>query len=148
LKVQSQDAATLRFGFLPSDFHPMILFLGEAEALRKFAQLLRSLPQSAAEIALERSVFCAPVEETSILLTQSGDEPGMRVVPHRKRSFIWTVEDCRATALAEMVEELAEPGRKSGSAMLECGSIGETPVKVSRGEYTDDFLRGDEYAGR
>jgi hypothetical protein len=29
---------------------------------------------------------------------------------------------------------------KSGSEILEVGSEGEIPVKISRGEFTDDFL--------
>lgn len=148
LDTRAREAATLRFGFLPSDFHPLMLFLGEAAALSNFAQLLRSFAQSAADIALEQSAFCAAHEGTAILLTRSGAAAGMRAVPHHQRSFIWTVEPWQAEMFADMVEELVEPGRKSGSAMLECGSIGETPVKVSRGEYTDDFLRGGQLANR
>ena len=35
----------------------------------------------------------------------------------------------------------AAPSRISGSEMLECTTEEEIPVMVSRGEYTDDFLR-------
>lgn len=146
MDMREQAAGTLRLGFLPSDFHPLVLFLGEAEALRSFAQLLRGFAQSAADIALEQAAFCAAYDQTCILLTRSGAASGMRGVPGRRRAFTWAVEPWQAEMFADLVEELAEPGRKSGSAMLECGSIGETPVKVSRGEYTDDFLRDGQSA--
>jgi hypothetical protein len=35
---------------------------------------------------------------------------------------------------------LRQRDTKSGSEILELGSEGEIPVKVSRGEFTDDFL--------
>jgi hypothetical protein len=65
--------------------------------------------------------------------------PGMRPVGSGQ-SFTWTVAPWQAEFFAEMVGDLAEPARKSGSAVLECGSIGEIQVKVSLGEFTDDFL--------
>ena len=42
--------------------------------------------------------------------------------------------------MAERIELLTERDNKSGSEILEIGSEGEIPVKVSRGEFTDDFL--------
>jgi len=42
--------------------------------------------------------------------------------------------------MAERIELLTERDTKSGSEILEIGSEGEIPVKVSRGEFTDDFL--------
>ena len=37
---------------------------------------------------------------------------------------------------------LRYPSRAAGSEILECTTEEEIPVKVSRGEYTDDFLLG------
>ena len=42
--------------------------------------------------------------------------------------------------MAERIEPLTERDNKSGSETLEIGGEGEIPVKVSRGEFTDDFL--------
>jgi len=54
--------------------------------------------------------------------------------------FEWRLDPARAAAFAELVETLAASGRLAGSELLECGAADEIPVKVSRGEYTDDFL--------
>ncbi|MGP0090898.1 MAG: hypothetical protein ACLPKB_13210 [Xanthobacteraceae bacterium] len=131
----------LRFGFLPSDFHPLVLFLGEADDMRTFAALLRQFAKDRHERRLEASACCAPADGAAILLTQKGPAPGMRPTETAGASFIWTVEPWRAQIFADLVEELSDPGRRSGSAMLECEAIGETPVKVSLGEYSEDFLR-------
>jgi hypothetical protein len=130
----------LRFGFLPSDFHPLVLILGEAGDLCRFAVLLRRFAEDPQDIQLRDCGICLPADDTAILLTAAGAEPGMRPVADRPKTFTWTVEPWQAEMFAEDLEALAQPGRKSGSALLECESIGEIPVKVSLGEFTDDFL--------
>ena len=47
----------------------------------------------------------------------------------------------QAGAFADQIDQLAVPSRAAGSEILECTTEEEIPVKVSRGEYTDDFLR-------
>lgn len=129
----------LRYGFLPSDYHPMLLFLGEAADLRAFAGLMRDFAQAQRDIRFETAAFMHAADKTRVLLTGSGPQPGMRAVDHAARSFVWTLEPWQAEMFAEELAHLARPGRKSGSAMLEA-ALGEIPVKVSLGEYTDDFL--------
>ena len=46
----------------------------------------------------------------------------------------------RAAAFADQIDQLALPSRAAGSEILECTTEEEIPVKISRGEYTDDFL--------
>jgi hypothetical protein len=46
-----------------------------------------------------------------------------------------------ASTFADRLDSLAEPGRLAGSEHLDCGTRDGIAVKVSRGEYTDDFLR-------
>ena len=137
----------LRYGFLPSDFHPLMLFLGEAEDLRRFAGLLRGYSREPREFSFETVPFMHAAERTPVLLTTVGAEPGMRAVPTAARSFIWTLEPWRAELFAEMLVDLARPECRSGSVMLETAP-GEVAVKVSFGEYTDDFLMKPEATGR
>jgi hypothetical protein len=85
----------LRYGFLPSDFHPMILFLGEAEDLRRFAALMHGFSQERRDIAFETVAFMHAAQTTRVLLTTAGAEPGMRAVPAVVPSFIWTLEPGR-----------------------------------------------------
>ena len=54
--------------------------------------------------------------------------------------FVWKLTDWQARRIADRIELLSAPDSKSGSEILENGSDGEIPVKVSRGEFTDDFL--------
>jgi hypothetical protein len=130
----------LRFGFLPSDFHPMVLFLGEREAMRAFASVLEQFARESTDVQLHACDFSAPADGISITLTGTGAMSGMHPLGDDRNAFTWTVEPWQAELFADMVADLAKPGRKSGSAVLECRSVGETPVKVSLGEFTDDFL--------
>jgi hypothetical protein len=129
----------LRYGFLPSDFHPMMLFLGEAEDLRRFAAVLHDFSRDRRDVALETMAFMHAAEETPVRLTTSGAAPGMRAVRGAARAFVWSLAPAQAALFAEMLNDLARPGARSGSIMLEAVH-GEIPVKVSFGEYTDDFL--------
>lgn len=137
----------IRFSFLPSDFHPMVLFLGEAPAMRHFAGLLRTFAKNPVDMEFESSKILFTVDNTKIRLTNSAQQPGMQKVPEAARSFVWNLESWQAELFADMVEELAEPDCKSGSALLEAAH-GEIKVKVSLGEYTEDFLTKDEIVGR
>jgi hypothetical protein len=132
----------LRLGFLPSDFNPMLLMLGEAEDLRALAGVLRQFARQGGSVALDELAFCA-AWRTRVMLVgtgiEAGDPPGLH--PGQGAGcFVWRLDAARAAAFAELVEMLAAPGRIAGSEMLECGIAEETPVKVSRGEYTDDFI--------
>jgi hypothetical protein len=121
----------LRIDFLPSDFNPMVLVLGEAEDLHRLAATLRNFARAPAE---------APLEQSRVRLTAStgplgihpADEPG---------AFLWRLDAAHAETFADQIDSLAQPSRVAGSEILECTTEEEIPVKVSRGEYTDDFLR-------
>ena len=129
----------LRIGFLPSDFNPMVLMLGEAEDLRLLATVLRRFAREQMDVALDRLGFCA-APRTTVALTASPGDPGIqRLADHQ---FAWRLDAERATAFAEQIDQLAVPSRLAGSEILACSTGEEIPVKISRGEYTEDFLRG------
>jgi hypothetical protein len=128
----------LRVGYLPSDFHPMVLLLGEAEDLRALAAVLRRCARERRAMPLEALAFCEMANGTRILLSCSDQAEGMRSVPGG--GLAWRLAPGSAEGFAELVEQLAVRSRVAGSEMLECETEGEIPVKVSRGEYTDDFL--------
>jgi hypothetical protein len=62
------------------------------------------------------------------------------VQPCEGHAFIWRVPADLAAGFADRLDDLAEPGRVAGSEQLDCGTEDGIAVKVSRGEYTDDFL--------
>jgi hypothetical protein len=134
----------LRIGFLPSDFNPMVLMLGEAEDLRLLAGVLRRFGHEQADVRLDELGFCTAVR-TAITLTASPGPVGIQTVPDAVGRLVWRLDAARASAFADQIDQLAVSSRAAGSEILECTTPGdiqgeEIPVKVSRGEYTEDFL--------
>ncbi|MBR1157932.1 hypothetical protein [Bradyrhizobium elkanii] len=126
----------LRFEYMPSDFHPLFLFLGEAADLAALATLLRHFAENPQSIAVAERIPGA-VSRDALVLAPADDEFGMRDLGGR---FAWKLTDWQAERIAERIELLTPEDNKSGSEIVEIGSDGEIPVKLSRGEFTDDFL--------
>ena len=129
----------LRVGYLPSDFNPMMLMLGEAEDLRLLAGVLRRFARERTDVRLNELGFCA-APSTPLTVTASPGAPGIQ--PIADNSFVWRLDAAQAGKFADQIDQLAIPSRTAGSEILECTTEEEIPVKVSRGEYTDDFLLG------
>jgi hypothetical protein len=130
----------MRIGFLPSDFNPMILMLGEAEDCRALGGVLRRFARDGADVAFAELGFCQVVGK-DVLLTAAPGPAGVQSC--QEHAFIWRVPRDMAAGFAERLDNLAEPGRVAGSENLDCGTEDGIAVKVSRGEYTDDFLTSD-----
>ena len=128
----------LRVGFLPSDFNPMVLMLGEAEDLRLLAGVLRRFAHERTDVRLNELGFCFAAR-TALTVTASPGAPGIQ--PIADNNFVWRLDAARAGEFADQIDHLAVPSRAAGSEILACTTEEEIPVKVSRGEYTDDFLR-------
>ncbi|MFB9268511.1 hypothetical protein ACFFWD_36240 [Bradyrhizobium erythrophlei] len=126
----------IRYEFMPSDFNPIFLILGDQADLARLAATLRvfarqprtmSLADEMPEFRPQTPLTFAPPEE-AFGLRRDG------------LNFIWYLNDWQALHVADRIEALAAPQAKSGSNIFEIGSDGEIPVKVSRGEFADDFL--------
>jgi hypothetical protein len=128
----------LRIGFLPSDFNPMVLMLGEAEDLRLLAAVLRRFAHEQTDVPLDQLGFCTGLR-TAVTVTASPGAPGIQPVADSR--FVWRIDAQLATEFADQIDQLAVPSRAAGSEILECTTEEEIPVKISRGEYTEDFLR-------
>jgi hypothetical protein len=131
----------LRYGFLPSDFNPMLLFLGEPDGLRDLAAALERFARAPAEAELAALLprAEAPGGER-VVVVPAADRPGLR---RDAAGFEWRLDPGRAAEYAAEVAALAAPGRRAGSAMLGPEAPGERegiPVKVSLGEYLDEVL--------
>ena len=66
--------------------------------------------------------------------------PGLRRLPAPDTGFAWCLDPATASDFATRADRLARPGRDAGSDVLTCDGAEEVPVKLSRGECTDDFL--------
>lgn len=129
----------MRIGFLPSDFNPMILMLAEAEDCRALGGVLRSFARDGRDVMLGELGFCQ-IANTDVLLTAAPGPAGIQRC--EEHPFIWRVPSNLAADFADRLDDLAEPGRVAGSEHLDCGTADGIAVKVSRGEYTDDFVNG------
>jgi hypothetical protein len=126
----------LRFEYMPSDFHPIFLVVGEGADLAALAKLLRRFSEKPEEISVRDHIPDAR-SRAPLMLSPADGEFGMRDV---EGAFSWRLNDWQARRIAERIETLTPEDNKSGSEILEVGSDGEIPVKVSRGEFPDDFL--------
>jgi len=126
----------MRVGFLPSDFNPMILMLAEAEDIRSLGGVLRTFAREGREVSFRDLGFCK-VHGADLRLSAA---PGPIGVQRDTDGFVWRVPAELAAVFADRLDDLAEPGRVAGSEQLDCGTEDGIAVKVSRGEYTDDFL--------
>jgi hypothetical protein len=131
----------MRIGFLPSDFNPMILMLGEAEDCRALGGVLRRFARDGTDVAFSTLGFCQIIG-TDVLLTAAAGSAGVQQC--KDHAFIWRIPPETAAEFAERLDDLADPGRIAGSEVLDCDTRDGITVKVSRGEYTDDFLRGQQ----
>lgn len=127
----------LRFDYMPSDFHPLFLFLGEAADLAALAGALKEFAAEPRELVLAERLPRA-LSRTALSLVPADSQYGMRL--ETGGAFRWNLNAWQAEQLAERIDALSDTAHKSGSDIFELGVEGEIPVKVSRGEFTDDFL--------
>ena len=129
----------LRFDYLPSDFNPMFLFLGERQDLTALAWLLRSFASSPRQLDVREQIAGAKSRAT-LQLVPAEDAAGDFGMKQNHEVFRWHLNAWQAEKIAERIELLTPVHQKSGSDIIELGIEGEIPVKVSLGEFTDDFL--------
>jgi hypothetical protein len=129
----------LRFDHLPSDLNPLFLFLGEKQDLMALANLLRSFASSPRPLDVRQQLSGAVSRTTLRLVPAEGDAANFGMKQDRD-GFRWTLNSWQAEKIAERIELLTPAHQKSGSDIIELGVEGEIPVKVSLGEFTDDFL--------
>src|SRR5262249_61120381 len=83
----------LRFSYLPSDFHPMLLLLGEAEDLMKLATFLRLTVASGEAKQLETASFAAPSDTRVVIIAgerQHGLGLRLDAMAGDQKAFRWS----------------------------------------------------------
>lgn len=129
----------LRFDYLPSDFNPLFLFLGERQDLTVLAGLLRSFAKAPRQLDV-REQLAGATSRTTLRLVPVEGEAGDFGMRQDGDGFRWGLNAWQAEKIAERIELLTPAHQKSGSDIIELGLEGEIPVKISLGEFTDDFL--------
>lgn len=126
----------LRFDFMASDFNPHLLILGDHAELAELASVLRGYAEGEEPVDLACR-FPNPAATASLLLAPA-DEARQGVHHEEGTVFKWGLLGWQASVIADGIEKLNED--RSGSQVFELGAEGEIPLKVSHGEFTDDFL--------
>lgn len=131
----------LRFDNMPSDFNPTFLFLGESDDLAALALLLRGFSQDPQTVDVRESIPDTGGRSQLALVQGEGpDAPyGLRATTQNNH-FTWMLNAWQAEQIAIRIEALTRPELKSGNDIVELGLEGEIPVKISRGEFTNNFL--------
>lgn len=135
----------LRIGFMPSDFHPLLLVLGNSEDLSFFSKLLDEFSHTGSSIEL--SSIDNVYADIAVSLTEDSGRQGLWKRRDDDRHLDWLLSRSDAAHFSAQVKELLQNDNKSGSVMLEFGYVNETKVKVSLGEYEDTFLVKDDQRG-
>lgn len=131
----------LRFDNMPSDFNPMFLFLGYRDDLLALIKVLRDFESNPAAVDVREAIPDAGGRsQLSIIPGEGTDAPyGLRPTSGENH-FTWMLNAWQAGQVALRIEALTPKELKSGNDIIELGLEGEIPVKVSRGEFTDNFL--------
>jgi hypothetical protein len=71
---------------------------------------------------------------------EEGSAGNYGLMPDGPGSFRWGLNAWQANEIAGRIELLTPAHNKSGYEIIELGAEDEIPVKISLGEFTDDFL--------
>lgn len=123
----------MRLSFMPSDDDPMLLIQGSADDFRALAGVLRYFAGDPIDTRVDRLPF-GRSGAVPLTIALAPDQCGMGRHPADPDSFLWLLDPDRALGFAALIESMSDPARKSGSALLSCGTNGEIQVRISRAD--------------
>lgn len=135
----------LRMSFMPSDFHPILLVLGQAEELIVLANALDKFSQQGGRLVLNDEGLHST--DTRVELqehdTDACKKVGLWPTSPGGMELEWNLPLAYARIFSDEVANLAKSGEVAGSTTLECDVLGEVRVKVSIGEWEENYLTDD-----
>lgn len=135
----------LSFVYMPSDYHPLLLVLGEHDDLDSFSACLASFARQPSDVNLKLALT-ARAGGAQVILRPAATDTGLRQEAPGADRLIWAITPETATAFADEVARLVADTALAGSVTLEIGVIDEVKVQVSCGEWEDPAIRGSEEA--
>lgn len=131
----------LRFHYMPSDFHPLLLIVGERSDISQLQEFFYELSLNPHDVSIDELPF---VSSTTFKVTVKfiDDKTSKGLILHRipEKHLDWEIDKETATVFAEELRESIESDNKSGSCFLEIGYVGEIRAKVMFGEFDDSYL--------
>lgn len=132
----------LRMGFMPSDFHPVLLVLGQPQHLMKLADALEQFSEQGGSLVLnDEGLFST---DTHVVIEECALDDGTKVGLWQRApgstELVWRLPKQYAWIFSNEVANLAQGSEVAGSVTLECEVLGEIRVKVSIGEWEEEYL--------
>lgn len=135
----------LRMSYMPSDFHPILLVLGQAEDLMVLANALEKFSEQGGQMDLNDEGVQST--DTRVELREQEPDGGEKLGLWPKSSgsmeLAWHLPVGYARIFSDEVANLSASDDPAGSTTLECDVLGEVRVKVSIGEWEETYLTDD-----
>ena len=132
----------IRYGYLPSDFHPQFLILGDRQEIIGLMEEILDFSENGKCRTIENAAQMATRNGAVLTLLSSDLSEGL-VKTNAGNEFEWRLDRDHACIFVSMIEEMIKTNLPSGSVFLELNHDTGIPVKVSFGEYTETFLLDD-----
>lgn len=135
----------LRMSFMPSDFHPILLVLGQADELMALADALEKFSEQGGRLVLNDEGVHSTDTRVELQETEpnAGEKLGLWPASPGSMELAWRLPMAYARIFSHEVANLANSGEPAGSTTLECDILGEVRVKVSIGEWEENYLTDD-----
>ncbi|MCA2011555.1 hypothetical protein LCM17_08685 [Cereibacter sphaeroides] len=135
----------LRMSYMPSDFHPILLVLGQKPELLALAAIFERFSETGGTLSLTQAgVFSTDTQVTLEELPEgSSERPGLWPRARGANDLIWRLPRSYAWIFANEIANLGTSTELAGSATLECDQLGEIRAKVSIGEWEEGYLEDD-----
>jgi hypothetical protein len=131
----------LRFHYMPSDFHPLLLIVGERSDVSQLQDFFAELASNPRDVDVdELSCATSVTHHVTIKFVDTPRGRGLALHGNNQRRLDWEIDSETAVVFAEELTDCLESGTKSGSCFLEIGYVGETRAKVMFGEFDDSYL--------
>ncbi|WP_349975846.1 hypothetical protein [Pseudomonas sp. WHRI 8519] len=131
----------LRFHYMPSDFHPLLLIVGERSDVLQLQEFFDAFSVNPRDVDIKKLAFVTSATH-DVTIKLVGDHKTRGLIFHRAPELYleWEIDQETAGKFAEEIAESLESGDKSGSSFLEIGYVGEIRAKVMFGEFDDSYL--------
>lgn len=132
----------LRMSYMPSDFHPVLLVLGQKPELMTLANAFEAFSEQGGTLNLnDAGVFST---DTRVRLEEwtEGSTGKVGLWPRSKgqSDLVWRLPRRYAWIFGNEVANLSSSADVAGNAMLECDMLGEIRAQVSIGEWEEGYL--------
>lgn len=128
----------IHFKYFPDFNEPTILFSGGSDSYHMFADIFTNTANTGASVRLETdTLFVAG--NVSVILVRADIAKGMRKISSSRFEWTLTSEICRL--FAKKIFDFSElPVSSASHDYLDCGSLDEVQVVISRGEYDEKIF--------